>query len=115
MLSRHWEAVAKYESLDPNTRIVDRYDIGWTTLGANWLIDGHREKVQLDYVFKRGRLSAASDNTLLVQYQRYLRSSFCRLISGCRMLCACKMPRRTSRSLYNGSRPPEEAAAAATL
>ncbi|MGC8669304.1 MAG: porin [Chthonomonadales bacterium] len=72
VLNRHWEVVAKHEALDPNTGIVDRYDIGWTTLGTNWLIHGHREKVQVDYVIKRDRPGAASDNTLLIQFQRYL-------------------------------------------
>jgi phosphate-selective porin len=72
VLSGRWEAVAKYEALDPNTQVVDRYDLGWTTLGVNWFLHGNKEKVQADYVFKHARGGGGRDGTLLVQYQRYL-------------------------------------------
>jgi len=72
VLSRRWEIVGKYEALDPNTRVVDRNDIGWTTLGVNWFLHGNREKIQADYIFKQARGNGGWDRTLLVQYQHYL-------------------------------------------
>jgi len=72
VLSRRCEIVGKYEALDPNTRVVDRNDIEWTTLGVNWFLHGNREKIQADYIFKQARGNGGWDRTLLVQYQHYL-------------------------------------------
>lgn len=72
VLGPRWEAVAKFEFLDPNRQVTDRHDIGWATLGINHFLRGHREKVQADLVIKRSRVGSASVHTLLLQYQRYL-------------------------------------------
>ena len=71
VLSRRWVAVVKQEAFDPNTAIVNRNDIGWTTVGVNWLLRGDREKLQAAYVFKRERGAEQAGDALMLQYQRF--------------------------------------------
>lgn len=70
--SRHYQAVAKYETLNPNRAVVDSHDMRWTTLGFNWRIQGDRLRVGADYVIKRELRQQVPNNALLLQFQMFL-------------------------------------------
>lgn len=63
------ELLGRYQVYDPNTAHVTSKDLRWATLGANWFMDGHREKVQINYTFKQERKSITDNNELVVQMQ----------------------------------------------
>ncbi len=63
------ELLGRYQVYDPNTAHVTSKDIRWTTLGFNWFVDGHREKVQVNYTFKRERASSVPNDELAAQLQ----------------------------------------------
>ena len=69
---RKLQAVANYEGFDPNRAVRSRYDLRWTTLGLNWLIQGNRIRLGADYVFKREAQNSFPNNALLVQFQFFL-------------------------------------------
>lgn len=64
-----WSAALRYEGFDPNTKVVDRNDLRWTTLGVTYYHRGNDEKLLLNYVWKHERAGAVSNNAVIVQYQ----------------------------------------------
>ncbi len=71
-VSRRVALAARYEVFDPNRFVIDSKDIAWSTVGLNWHIRGDFEKLQVNYVFKREKSTELDDDTLMVQYQRFL-------------------------------------------
>ncbi len=63
------EALGRYQVYEPDTAHVTSKDVRWTTLGLNWFIDGQREKVQVNYTFKRERAAPTANDELVAQLQ----------------------------------------------
>ena len=71
--SDRWTAALKYEEFDPDKSVADRYDYSALTVGFSHLFDGHDSKLQVDYVMPGPHGGVAPPDTLLVQYQQFLR------------------------------------------
>jgi phosphate-selective porin len=68
-LHREIQALARYETFDPDKSVSNNSDIRWTTLGLNYFISGHDLKTQANYVFKREKTNSLHNDTLLLSLQ----------------------------------------------
>lgn len=68
-LKARLQAVARYETYDPDRRIDSEKDLRWTTLGLNWFIRGHDLRLQGNYIFKKEDGPAVRDDSFLVMLQ----------------------------------------------
>ncbi len=69
---RKYEAVAKYETFNPDRAVADSHDLRWTTLGLNWRIAGDHLRLGANYVIKRELTRQIPNNALEAQLQVFL-------------------------------------------
>lgn len=69
---RKLQGVAKYEGLNPDRTVRNKYDLRRTTLGLNWFIRHDRIRLGADYVIKQEAVNSFPNNAVLVQFQYFL-------------------------------------------
>lgn len=68
-LTQKFQALAQYQTFDPDKDVRNNSDIRWTTLGLNYYIRGYSLRTQANYIFKRERTDSVRDDTLLLSVQ----------------------------------------------
>lgn len=66
---RKAQLLARVQGYDPDIRHRTSKDIKWTTLGANWFIDGQSERLEVDYTVKEEMVDPVANNEALLQFQ----------------------------------------------